>query len=122
MCFLQRNNNTFAANYIKNNTMSLSKQFLKSKPVCKITLSLPSDFAPDANEISVVGDFNEWDREANKMKKAKDGSFKVAIDLELGKEYQFRYLIDGVHWENENDADKFVPSGVSYDNNSVVVL
>lgn len=102
--------------------MSITKQFLKSKPECKITLTLPADFAPEAKEISVLGDFNDWDSQANKMKKAKDGSFKTSITLEVGKEYAFRYLIDGVIWENETEADKFAPSGVSYDENSVVVL
>lgn len=102
--------------------MSITKQFLKSKPECKITLTLPADFAPEAKEISVLGDFNDWDSQANKMKEAKDGSFKTSITLEVGKEYAFRYLIDGVIWENETEADKFAPSGVSYDENSVVVL
>jgi 1,4-alpha-glucan branching enzyme len=106
----------------KNKIMSISKQFLKSKPVCKLTLTLPTDFAPEAQEISVVGDFNGWDSQENKMKKSKDGSFKAVIELEIGKEYQFRYLIDGVIWKNEDEADKFVPAGISMDENSVVVL
>ena len=40
--------------------------------------------------------FNNWDKSANRMKKlVKDGSFSVVVDLEVGKEYEFKYLLDG---------------------------
>ena len=54
------------------------------------------------------------------MKKTK-GVWSVSLDLETGKEYQFRYLIDGTNWENDPEADKFVPSGLGSEN-SVLAL
>ena len=37
--------------------MSIKKQFIKTKPVCKVTFSLE---AKEANQVSVIGDFNDW--------------------------------------------------------------
>ena len=44
------------------------------------------------------------------MKALKDGSFTVQLDLESGKDYQFRYLLDGKVWVNDTEADSYVPS------------
>lgn len=101
--------------------MSLKKQNLKSKPVCKVTFKLPAEAAPNADVVHVVGDFNSWDIYATQMKKLRDGSFTVTVDLEQGGEYQFRYLIDETSWENDWDADKYVPTPFGNADNSVVV-
>jgi 1,4-alpha-glucan branching enzyme len=103
--------------------MAIAKQFLKSKPVCKVTFSLAADAVAEANNVALLGEFNGWDlATATTLKKQKDGSYKATVELESGKEYQFRYLLDGASWTNDGEADKYVPSGVSYDENSVVVL
>ena len=103
--------------------MAIAKQVLKSKPVCKVTFSLSADEVAGAKDIALLGEFNGWASEAaTKLKKQKDGSYKATVELETGKEYAFRYLLDGTTWTNDETADKFVPTGVSYDENSVVVL
>jgi 1,4-alpha-glucan branching enzyme len=71
----------------------------------------------------LIGDFNGWDPAgAVALKKQKDGSYKGIVELETGKEYQFRYLLDGEKWENDWEADKYVPSGVEGAENSVVIV
>ena len=102
--------------------MALAKQFLKSKPVCKVTFSLSPETINGAKSVALVGEFNDWDVEAAPLKKQKDGSYKATVELPVGGEYQFRYLIDGETWYNDDTADKYVSSGVSSDDNSVVVL
>ncbi len=102
--------------------MSIKKQYLKSKPVCKVTFSLPKEAANAAKKVTLVGEFNDWDKKSLPMKKLKDGSFKLTQDLSVGQEYQFRYFIDGKTWENDWSADKYVTSGLSTEDNSVVVL
>ena len=101
--------------------MAIKKQYLKSKPIVKVTLSLPKDAAKEAKSVEVVGDFTDW-KDGVSMTKLKNGSFKTTIELAPEKEYQFRYLIDNEIWENDWDADKYVASGVSVEENSVVVL
>lgn len=102
--------------------MSLKKQFLKSKPFCKVTFSLPKEAVAQAKKVSLVGDFNGWDTNATPMKKQKDGGFSVSLNLDQGREYQFRYLIDDARWENDWCADKYVPSALGDAENSVLVL
>lgn len=100
--------------------MSLKKQNLKTKPICKVTFKLPGEAAPNAEVVHIVGDFNSWDIYATRMKKLKDGSFTATVDLEQGHEYQFRYLIDESTWENDWAADKYVSSPFGNAENSVV--
>ncbi|WP_128545822.1 isoamylase early set domain-containing protein [Larkinella soli] len=103
--------------------MALAKQYLKSKPtICKVTFSLPADTVNGASSVALVGEFNGWNAEAAPLKKQKDGSYKTTLELPVGQEFQFRYLIDGDKWINDQEADKFVTSGVSSEDNSVVVL
>ena len=101
--------------------MSIAKKFLKSKPVCKVTFKVPASMAPNAKEVFLVGDFNEWNEQAEPLKPLKDGSFSTTLDLETGKEYQFRYFIDGNLWENDDEADKYVTNPFG-NQNSVLVL
>ncbi len=103
--------------------MAITKQFSKTKPVCKVTFSLPAEAIENSKNVALLGEFNNWNLEAaTVLKKQKDGSFKAAVELEAGKEYQFRYLLDGQIWINDGAADKYAPSGVSIEENSVVVL
>ena len=102
--------------------MSLEKKYLKSRPVGKVTFRLPGEAAPNADKVHLVGDFNDWQKDATPMKRLKNGEFKVVLDLEPGREYCFRYLIGEDTWENDWEADKYVPSGINAEENSVVVV
>ena len=102
--------------------MSIKKQFSKSKPVCKVTFTVDADLMASGKEVAVLGQFNNWDPSEDTMKKLKDGSFSKTIELGVGQEYQFRYLVDGERWINEPAADKFLHSGVAAEENSVIAL
>jgi len=102
--------------------MSIKKQYLKSKPVCKVTFRLEKETPQFAETVNIVGEFNSWDIYATPMKKLKNGAFTVTIDLDLEREYQFRYLLDETKWENDLHADKYVPTPYGNDENSVVVI
>ncbi len=102
--------------------MSLKKQFLKSKPTCKVTFTVEAEVINGVKEVAILGEFNNWDPSEDTMRKLKDGSFTKTIELEVGHEYQFRYLVDGEHWMNETEADKYLYSGVAAEQNSVVAL
>lgn len=102
--------------------MALAKQFVKSKSVYKVTFTVPAEAASEAKKVALVGEFNGWNpEEAIALKKQKDGSFKASLELGAG-EYQFRYIPDDEKWENDWEADKYVPAGVDATENSVVVL
>lgn len=100
--------------------MSLTKKFLKSKPVCKVTFRLPAEQAGQAESASVLGDFNNWDPTSGSMKRQKNGDFSVTLDLGADAAYHFRYLLDGQQWENDAEADGFEKSPLGDFENSVV--
>jgi 1,4-alpha-glucan branching enzyme len=103
-------------------TMSTSKKYLKTRPVSKVTFKVPREIAAGASKASLVGEFNDWDPQATRMRKLKTGEFKVTVDLEVGREYQFRYLLDDRTWQNDESADRYVPAGIPDAENSVIVV
>lgn len=69
----------------------------------------------------LVGDFNGWNKISHPLKKRKEGNFSTTITLESEKRYQFRYFIDGSWWDNDWNADEYIPNGVGGENSVVIV-
>lgn len=84
--------------------MAIKKQFIKTKPVCKVTFSIE---AKEASTASVVGDFNDWNPEVGNLKKQKNGIFKNTIELPTSQSFEFRYVVDGT-FVNDKEADDFI--------------
>ena len=101
--------------------MGLKKSFSKDKTKCTVTFTVSAEAAQGAKTINIAGDFNSWSSTDTPMTKGKDGSFSAKIELDAGKEYQFRYLLDNSKWENDWNADKYIPAPYSNADNSVVV-
>ncbi len=103
--------------------MAIKKRYLKTKPICKVTFKFEPPEGRVFHSVFIVGDFNDWDEHSHRLKKlVKDDTYSIVIDLEKGKEYQFRYLLDGKEWGNEPAADKHVPTHFGDSENSVVVV
>lgn len=100
----------------------LKKQYLKTKPVCKVTFTLPVDALSEAKEVRVVGDFNNWQWESGTVMEKGKKVFKATLELLQGRHYQFRYIADNGDWENDWAADAYVPSPYFGIDNSVVVV
>ena len=100
----------------------IKKKFLKTK--CKVTFELPTSIADGAETVYLVGDFNNWDERSTVMDKKADkkqgNRFSLTLDLDLNREYQYRYLVNGTRWENDWDADKYLPNPFSGDNSVVI--
>jgi len=56
--------------------MAITKKFLKSKPVCKVTFALSET---EAKTAEVVGDFNDWGATAFALKSKKTESSKELL-------------------------------------------
>lgn len=96
--------------------MGLKKQFSKSKPVCKVTFDLPKEVVNGAKEVVVLGEFNDWKVEDGLKMKATKTAFTAAVELPTGRDYQFRYLVDKSRWENDWNADGYVPTPFGVEN------
>jgi 1,4-alpha-glucan branching enzyme len=100
--------------------MSIKKVFSKTKPVCKVSFALDLNEINKAEKVAVLGDFNNWNlNEALELKKAKDGVFKGSIDLPVGKDYEFRYLLDATNWMNDLEADSFIANAFGVENSVI---
>ncbi|MAF17243.1 MAG: glycoside hydrolase [Marinomonas sp.] len=100
----------------------IEKNYLKTKPECKVKFALPIEQIEGAKKVFLVGDFNNWDESATPMRKQKSGVFSSTINLEKDKQYQFRYLVDGTTWLNDESADAYAQSPISHDQNCVLQL
>ena len=101
----------------------LKKRYIKSRQVWKVTFELPRAELPEGVEAEMaylVGEFNDWDPTTTPMTRRKGGVFRAALELEPGREYQFRYLVNGERWCNDWHADAYVPTGLGEDNGVVV--
>ncbi|UJH68282.1 isoamylase early set domain-containing protein [Allomuricauda sp. SCSIO 65647] len=98
--------------------MAIKKQYLKSKPVCKVTFTVPAE---EAKKVAVVGDFNNWNPKGSMLKKLKNGSFKGTFDLATESSYEFRYLVDG-NYVNDEAADRYQWNDYAGAENAVLEL
>jgi 1,4-alpha-glucan branching enzyme len=96
----------------------ITKQLTPKKTIAKVTFKLPAEWVTES--ASVVGDFNNWDPTVNKLEK-KNGGWETEVKLKPNAEYQFRYLVDGTKWINDDAADKYVPNEYGSENSVVVV-
>jgi hypothetical protein len=71
----------------------------------KVTFALPYEEGQPG--ISLVGDFNDWNPSANRLVKRRNGTASVAVTLEKGKTYRFRYYRDDDVWLNDREADDY---------------
>ncbi|MBN1249957.1 MAG: isoamylase early set domain-containing protein [Anaerolineae bacterium] len=100
--------------------MSISKQFLKSRPECKVKFRVSAENAGDVQSVALVGDFNDWDQTATPMDHLKSGDFTATLYLDLDRRYAFRYLADGSTWMNDEAADDLTPTEFPGEMNSVI--
>jgi 1,4-alpha-glucan branching enzyme len=100
----------------------IKREYSKTSSTCKVTFELSQEIAKDAENVMLVGDFNNWNTTSTPLKKKKNGSFSVSINLSTGREYQFKYFIDFSRWENDWNADKYVPNPYGNSDNSVVIV
>ena len=102
--------------------MSIKKKYLNDyySRKCRVIFILPKRIGKNAKKAHVLGEFNNWSHSATPMKKFKDGTFVATIELPIGREYQFRYLLDNKVWINDLDADRFVPTPFGDSENCVL--
>jgi len=102
--------------------MSVKKQYVKSKGSCKVTFRLDKKQVAGAHAAAVAGDFNEWQADRTPMKPLKNGDFTVTVQLDPGREYQYRFVLDGKTWISDETAEKQVHCNYADCENSVVII
>lgn len=89
--------------------------------MCRIKFTLTDTLVDHPKEAALLGDFNNWNPKKDIMHKARNGFFEYTVEVPLGKVYQFRYLVDRWHWENDWQADDYAPTPFSEETNMVII-
>jgi 1,4-alpha-glucan branching enzyme len=79
------------------------KTTAKKEKLRKVNFSL---LAPQAESVSIAGDFNHWDIGSHSMKKDKKGVWKISLNLASGI-YQYNFYVDGA-WQNDSRCTEYV--------------
>lgn len=72
----------------------------------KVTFVLPEDH-PHADDMSVVGDFNDWQAGENSFVRRSNHTYSTNVMLDEGHRYAFRYYSEEGGWYNEDEADGY---------------
>ncbi len=84
------------------------KDYTKTGRSCRVTFQLPSEV--NAGKAYLCGDFNHWSQDSHPMKRRKDGSFTLTISLKPGRQYRYKFFLDGERWENDWAAEDYLPN------------
>ncbi len=92
----------------------LKKKYFKTKEECEVTFEL----SVEAKDVVLVSDLNGWEP-LNMNKRRRDKAFYTKVRLPNENQYEFRYLIDGSDWENDEAADGYLPNEFGGENSIV---
>jgi 1,4-alpha-glucan branching enzyme len=70
--------------------------------------------APKARQVSLVGDFNNWDTKAGPMHKGPDGVWHLSVALKPGR-HEYRFFADEV-WCNDPAAQQTAKNAMGTEN------
>lgn len=83
----------------------------------RVTFRLPSTIW--AESVHLVGDFNDWSRTSHPLQRTHDGDWEITLELDRGKTYQFRYLVNKTDWQNDWNADRYVSNPFGGENSVI---
>lgn len=82
----------------------LVKKYFKTKDECEVTFEYEGEAV---DSVALVSEANDWKPVEMKQRK-KDGVFYAKLRLPKESQFQYRYLVDGQNWANDDAADAYV--------------
>jgi 1,4-alpha-glucan branching enzyme len=70
--------------------------------------------APAARQVSLAGDFNNWDPQTMPMHKGPDGVWHLSVPLQPGR-HEYRFIADGV-WQDDPAAQQKTANSLGGEN------
>ena len=80
-----------------------------------------SFYAPQAREVFLVGDFNQWNVKKHVMKRGDQGIWEKIVVIKPGT-YEYKYIVDGIWQEDTEQPRSLLNSFGTYNNVLTVVL
>lgn len=95
----------------------IHKMFASNGDKVLVTFELPGCIW--ATQVYLVGDFNHWDAATHPLRQRDGGEWTITLELDAHTRYEFRYLLDGTDWVNDDHADDYVFSSPGSENSVV---
>ena len=83
----------------------------------RVTFTMPK--LEDVKQLFLVGDFNNWSVAETPMTRADDGTWSVALTLDGGHNYEYRFFADNQVWHDDWAADALVKNSFGSENSVV---
>ena len=84
--------------------MKMKTELFEDKDLTHVNRMTPFAFpAPDAGQVCLAGDFNNWDPKAAPMHKGPEGIWRLSVALGPGR-YEYRFVADEV-WCDDPAAE-----------------
>lgn len=93
----------------------LTKQ--EQNGVVRVTFAMPA--MEDCDSLCLVGEFNDWNATVHPMQRNDEGAWSLTLELEPGREYQFRYCTGDGTWHNDPSADAYIANPFGSENSVV---
>jgi 1,4-alpha-glucan branching enzyme len=74
---------------------------------------------PDAQEVVLMGDFNQWNPRKHPMKRNGDGVWGKSVLLSPGT-YEYKFFVDG-EWQNDPENPLLCPNSFGSKNNFIII-
>ncbi|MBW3603616.1 MAG: isoamylase early set domain-containing protein [Actinobacteria bacterium] len=95
----------------------ITKRFFKTRDDVEVTFQID---AHGAESAALVADIHDWRPQPMTRSARGRGPFRLKLRVPRDGSIQFRYLLDGVRWENDDAADAYWPNALGTDNSVVV--
>jgi 1,4-alpha-glucan branching enzyme len=83
----------------------------------RVTFAMPK--LEGVKQLFLVGDFNNWSVAATPLARAADETWSVAVTLDSGRKYEYRYFADNQVWHNDWAADAYLVNSFGTENSVV---
>lgn len=78
-------------------------------------------YQPNAQTVSLAGDFNNWNLEDTQLKQNHDGIWRVTLRLKPGQ-YQYMFLVNGKKWTPDPKSKEYIDDGYGHKNSLIDLI
>ena len=99
----------------------VTKQKVNKRKIDRIQVTFLMPAINGCACLYLVGKFDDWQESVYRMECADDGTWSLVLELEPGREYQYRYRTDTGCWHSDPSASGYVPNPDGSVNSVVVI-
>jgi len=81
-------------------------------PRGRVTVTFILEAADGLSGVYLVGDFNDWNPNANPMYQGRNGMWWLSLDLEPNQTYEYRYRTVEGEWIDDPTSESLVSTAV----------